>query len=183
MVYPLNIKSHYGYGIGVDIVDDRYDNRGSMKPELRPEIPRKDDGTPDFGAATWPWTPPRSIKWKDKSGRRMPDFHAAHGLNVSSAAHAIIERFEPGVHRFAPVECIYSRGKTVEQRYWLKAGRTVDALDPKASNMVLVHGGYVSAKTFNRLGKVDVPAPSWLDASVRSTIVLRPDQEIGRANV
>lgn len=183
MVNALYITPYYGVDIGIDILDERFDNRGTLKPAFRSETPRRADGSVDFAAMTP--TYPRAIKWKDKAGRRMPDFTSARGANLSVAARTIIERFEPGIHEFIPVECTHSRGGTVEPRYWFRSAQTVDALDPEASNMVMMLGSYRGTNYIKRLQQTDpdkleayglVSLPPWLDLNAPSKFVFKSDR-------
>ena len=79
---------------------------------------------------------PAKIRFDDEHS--PTDFHYVEGLQfVSAAARELIEKFEPGVHQFEPVEYVRSNGDHVEHRFVMFICRRLDSVDRAHTNMIL----------------------------------------------
>ncbi|MFL9841373.1 DUF1629 domain-containing protein [Sphingomonas sp. ST-64] len=170
MAYGLNIQPVYGKYPKVESLDDRFKKIGSLKDEFRHLLPTKADGTPDFSSKRMPILP-NSMLWRDRAGRAAPDFDVSPWLNVSATAKAIIERWEPGVHEFAPVAYTYSRGAT-ETRFWVNVGNRIDAVAGGPSNMALLKRQWRLPRDLLRNNE---PMPDGLDPDAPSKLVFRSE--------
>lgn len=137
MVYGLNVKPEHGYYVDVEPMDGSLDRVELVDP------------TPDGGYMPQGIysgrhiktdTLPRRMQWLDRHGHSVPDFDRQHALNVSASAKALIERLEPGVHQFVPVEYLDRKGDHLENRFFLIVGNRIDSLDHEKTTMVLVRG-------------------------------------------
>lgn len=75
--------------------------------------------------------PKRPLKAIKRSKKQDPEFTFAYGSApcVTGKVKEIIERFEPGVHQFFPIEIIAPNGTPIERgRYMLNVTTLVDAL-------------------------------------------------------
>src|SRR5206468_1749185 len=75
--------------------------------------------------------PKRPLKAVKRSKKQDPEFTYARGANpcVTEKVKAIIERFEPGVHQFFPVDFYSPGGKLLETgRYMLNVTPLVDSI-------------------------------------------------------
>jgi hypothetical protein len=81
---------------------------------------------------------PSKMQWGDQRGRAIPDFDNGLILNVSSRAKALIEKLEPAVHQFLPVDYFDRTGKFIEARYFLIVCNRLDGVDREHSRMRLV---------------------------------------------
>ncbi|MDC7789667.1 hypothetical protein PQJ75_08955 [Rhodoplanes sp. TEM] len=75
--------------------------------------------------------PKRTLKAVKRSKKKDPEFTFAYGSQpcVTEKVKAIIERFEPGVHQFFPVEINSPNGTVLERgRYMLNVTTLVDAI-------------------------------------------------------
>jgi hypothetical protein len=80
---------------------------------------------------------PKRMRWSD-ARYKIPDFDMSGShVGVSERAKALIERFEPGVHQFVPVDYYNGKGKLLERRHFLYACNRIDCLDHDKTTMVL----------------------------------------------
>ena len=84
---------------------------------------------------------PKRVRWLEKKDYPPPDFDKTPYWTVSDRARQVIERIEPGVHQFFPVEYVDSEGRHLENRFWFVVCNRLNAVDGKHSNMVLTPGG------------------------------------------
>ncbi len=61
--------------------------------------------------------------------RQIPDVYRAFGLLVSEKFKAAVERLEPGVHQFFPLELRWEDGSHAAERYWFVPGSRIDSVD------------------------------------------------------
>ena len=80
---------------------------------------------------------PKRVRWLERRDNPPPDFDKTPYWTVSDRARQIIERLEPCVHQFFPVEYVDSDGEHIENRHWFIVCNRLDAVDRKHSNMVL----------------------------------------------
>jgi len=79
---------------------------------------------------------PRRVRFDDEIPAK--DFHYIAGLDfVSAQARAVIEKFEPGLHQFEPVEYVRSDGAHVENRFVMFICQRLDSVDRAHTNMIL----------------------------------------------
>ena len=103
---------------------------------IRPEgghYPKVDAGDPPFRGASYP----PQVRWMEKKDNPPPDFSNTPHPNVSERAKQVIERLEPGVHTFLPVEFLNVRRRHLENRYWFRPGQRIDSLDPERSTLIM----------------------------------------------
>ena len=85
------------------------------------------------GCAVDPDTVPRIVRWRYKEMDRLPDVNLCAGtLLISERVRDVMERFEPGVHQFLPVDIYltpFEAGDVPAARsYWLVVGQHFDAV-------------------------------------------------------
>lgn len=69
------------------------------------------------------------IEWQESSP--VPDIETVHGaLVVSEKFRQIVERFEPGIHQFLPVNYLDRQGMVLVKRYVFVASPTCPTLWP-----------------------------------------------------
>lgn len=87
-----------------------------------------------YGHPIAPETAPKAMIWKSKS-KLPPDY--AFGNNeimlVSGRFRDLVDRFEPNVHQFLPVEMYFNRNDTdpFDTFYWFVCCTLIDSLDPE----------------------------------------------------
>ncbi|MEO7691362.1 MAG: DUF1629 domain-containing protein [Sphingomonas sp.] len=85
-----------------------------------------------------PDSAPKAVLWKSKS-KLPPDY--AFGDNsimlVSSRFRDLVERFEPGVHQFLPVDMYNSKAATepFDCFYWFVVCTLIDSVDPEHTTL------------------------------------------------
>ena len=127
MVYLLGIPTYNPQPDDVEFVD------GNMGL-LQLLDPTRDDGRLDRSLRTGrpvdPTHVPTKVEWHD-SERPMPDYdtHWGANINVSERIRAIIERFEPGVHQFLPLECQNIGQGTIEHRWFMVPCVRIDSVN------------------------------------------------------
>jgi hypothetical protein len=77
-----------------------------------------------------PLAVPTSVCWESKN-KKLPDAVKCRGVDVvSEAVREVIERFEPGLHQFLPVDVHRPQEKEpFEHRYWMVVCRRIDSAD------------------------------------------------------
>lgn len=79
---------------------------------------------------------PKKVRYDD--ARPVLDFDTMEAVDfVSPRAMALIERFEPGVHQFEPVEYVRSDGTHVADMFVFVVCRRLDTMDRAQTNMIL----------------------------------------------
>jgi hypothetical protein len=150
VVYGLNIDTPYesyfsiepldGDFSKVKLVDDSFDG-GDIPAALSAGRPVKPEHVPTRGK----WTGGR---------RKVPDFDNCFCVNVSEAAHALIERFEPDTHQFLPFDCFNGKGELLERRWYLIICNRIDSLDYDLTTCVL--------QTIHVLPEYQTPGREWM---------------------
>ena len=134
MVYGLYIDTPYAYYIGTDQLDGDFDKVTVV------------DRTPDGGSMVgilqegrWvdPTFVPTKMRWKGGKRYPIPDFDRSRCINVSERAKALIERFEPGVHQFLPVDYYNKQDEFLEHRWFLVIGQRLDSTDHERTTFVM----------------------------------------------
>jgi Immunity protein family (Imm11) len=99
------------------------------------------------GCAVDPGTVPRMVRWCDKQMDRVIDVDMTHNtMLVSERVRDVMERFEPGVHQFLPVDIYLSPFEAgdvpVARSYWLVVGQYFDAVSAEHTHqprVVITH--------------------------------------------
>ncbi|MGH6617650.1 hypothetical protein, partial [Sphingomonas sp.] len=60
---------------------------------------------------------PTRMLWKGPPESKIGDFNRQNLLNVSEKAKALIEKWEPRIHQFVPVDFVNRKGALLEKRY------------------------------------------------------------------
>lgn len=126
MVYGLNAKPAQGYYVDYEALD------GDMGAVKLLDDARDEGGKPSLpfaGRAIDPTHVPTRVKWKDRKKQPMADFDGGPLESVSARAKALIEKFEPGVHQFLPVEFVDIDGDFLEHRWFLIVCNRLDTID------------------------------------------------------
>jgi len=99
------------------------------------------------GCAVDPDTVPRMARWCWKEMDRVPDVDMTHNTTMlSERVRDVMERFEPGVHQFLPVDIYLTPFKAgdvpVVRSYWLVVGQYFDAVSAEHTHqprVVITH--------------------------------------------
>jgi hypothetical protein len=90
-----------------------------------------DNGDLNLGRQIKPDNVPTKFEWGGPKNRKLPD--ALHGRSivfVSDRLREIIERFEPGVHQFFPIDIIYKSNKELAAKmFFLNICTRLDSVD------------------------------------------------------
>jgi hypothetical protein len=135
MVHGLYVVPTTDYYIGADALDGNFD-----KIKVVDKTP--DGGTLVYGylsgRAVDPALMPTKMRWL--GGKvKIPDFTGGRCVCVSERAKALIERFEPDVHQFIPVDYYYGTSDVKERRYFFICCNRIDSLDHPKTTFVLKH--------------------------------------------
>ena len=125
-------------------------------------------------------TLPKKMRYDD--ARPPLDFDATEALQfVSPRAKALIERFEPGVHQFEPIEYVRSDGTHVADMFVFIVCRRLDTMDRAHTNMILYDNlRWLPAKSVRRYDPNLVPPGTDLEAPARAVFNLG---QIGDAGI
>lgn len=111
------------------------------------------------------------MRWMGPLDPPIPDFDQATLLNVSGRAKAFIERIEPGVHQFVPVDYFDKNDKFFEKRYFWVICNRIDSVDRQHTTFILRKGKvWRSATTLFRRGELQ-EIPSHIDPSQPGKLV------------
>ena len=80
---------------------------------------------------------PTRMLWDEAAGA-IPDFEASLADNISERAKALIERFEPDVHQFIPVDYVLGDGKLLEKRWFLVPCHRIDSTDHDLTTFAMI---------------------------------------------
>jgi hypothetical protein len=80
---------------------------------------------------------PTRMLWDEAAGP-IPDFEGSLAYNISERARALIERFEPDVHQFIPVDYFLSDGKLLEKRWFLVCCHRIDSTDHDLTTFAMI---------------------------------------------
>jgi hypothetical protein len=135
MVHGLYVVPTVDYSIGSTPLDGDID-----KVRVADKTPDGGDlfGAFESGRAVDTTLMPTKMRW-DGGKIKMPDFDRSHCINVSERAKALIERFEPHVHQFIPVDYYYGTSDVKERRYFFICCNRIDSLDHDKTTFVLRH--------------------------------------------
>lgn len=141
MVYGLNIVPVHGFYVKVEMLDGN------------PSAIRSLDQEPDGGVSFRGFTSgrpchddhfPTKMRWMGSVDPAIPDFDQAHLLNVSARAKEFIERFEPNIHQFLPVDYLDKLDNLIEKRYFWVVCNRIDSLDHGRTTFILHVRAWVS---------------------------------------
>jgi hypothetical protein len=99
-------------------------------------------GDLNLGRVIKPDNVPTKFEWGGPKNRKLPD--ALHGRSivfVSDRLKEIIERFEPSVHQFFPIDIIYKSNKELAAKmFYLNICTSLDSVDHDLSTCELQNG-------------------------------------------
>jgi hypothetical protein len=179
MVYALRIQTGYLYTVvatpldgdlnKVSPVDESWDG-GAVPYSLYGGRPVKIELLP------------KRMRWSD-ARYKIPDFESSGShVGVSERAKALIERFEPGVHQFVPIDYYNGKGKLLERRHFLYVCNRIDCLDHDKTTMVLITRHVLPA--YARPGKEwSRRWTSVFDLTVRGETTLIPPPSVARHEI
>lgn len=135
MVFHLSASNPYEEAVYTSVIEDRRKKPMSEMAFLHPDevhwrAKRPNKAVLLQGYPVDPTSAPKKLLWESKR-RAVPDVVAFQQvLAVCARFKDLVERFEPGVHRFIPV-AVYPGDKNREpvERYWLNICRRLDSLD------------------------------------------------------
>lgn len=61
--------------------------------------------------------------------RPIPDIYDPYGLLVSAKFKDVVERFEPNLHQFFPIELVWTDGRHAADRFWFVPCARLDTVD------------------------------------------------------
>lgn len=138
MVYSIGKVSVYETEPDNEVVGTRegvWDKVEYLHPDSVDKIARaRRRSLMSYGYPVVPETAPKAVLWKSKT-KLPPDY--AFGNNeimlVSVRFRDLVERFEPGIHQFLPVEMYFSKKdeKPFDTFYWFVCCQLIDSLDPE----------------------------------------------------
>lgn len=134
LVYQFRSVPHYSSYIGIKILIPKVDNLSGVKflhPEQVDQVSKMSSSPATKGYAVDPATMPTGICYESKN-KPMPDVETTRGVDiVSERVRDVIERFEPGVHQFLPVDVYRPKAKEPFARhFWMIVCRRIDSIDP-----------------------------------------------------
>ncbi|MBE1206266.1 imm11 family protein [Aminobacter carboxidus] len=65
----------------------------------------------------------------DGPRRRITDIYSGYGLFVDEKFKGVVERLEPNLHQFFPVEFVWKNGSHAAHRYWFAPCTRLDTVD------------------------------------------------------
>jgi hypothetical protein len=80
---------------------------------------------------------PTRMFWDEAAGP-IPDFELSLALNISERARVLIERLEPDVHQFIPVDYFLSDGTLAEKRWFLVPCHRIDSTDHDLTTFAMI---------------------------------------------
>ncbi|PKP64007.1 MAG: hypothetical protein CVT85_12605 [Alphaproteobacteria bacterium HGW-Alphaproteobacteria-7] len=142
MVYAVATQSlnrKYGF---VELELIRGD--GDLK-KVELQDPNQDDGKYMHHEHGRHWDSGRALKvnyipkqLRRRSGRNIPDFNKFNGLFVvSDKFKSIVERLEPGVHQFIPLQIVEKGGEVLTDMWFMVVCNRLDTVDRERTTMVL----------------------------------------------
>lgn len=163
MIWMLLPKSTGTYSVDLDLLDGDWDK--NALEDMSVDIGRKPLRRPDF------YQSGRRVRTEflptkaQRSGGQQPveDFKKVGLAQICSGAfRGLVERFDPGVHQFEPLE-IVDRNGTAEERqfYWFFPKTRLHALDPARVSPQLNELGYFSLST---------PVDEWNFVFLKNTV-------------
>lgn len=72
---------------------------------------------------------PTKIKWKDKKYPPYDVFKSRGLIVVSDTFKKVVEKFEPSVHQFFPIEVLYDDNRQAKQMYFFNICNRLDTMD------------------------------------------------------
>jgi hypothetical protein len=133
VIYQFIERSPFAHRVGKRIIGPKGSDLSAV-PFLHPDqvdAASKVGMTPmTEGYPVDPAAVPKAVLWESKD-KPLPDVTMLHGVNiVSERVKDIIERFEPGVHQFLPVDLYRPKqDKPFAHAYWLVVCKRIDSVD------------------------------------------------------
>lgn len=179
MVYGLSSKPTQGYYVDFEVLD------GVMDAIRLIDDSRDEGGKPLVrmsGRAIDPTHVPTRVVWKDRKKQPLADFDGGPFLSVSDRAKALIERFEPGVHQFLPVEFFDIDGELQEKRWFFICCNRLDTIDREHVRGYMLLRGWRWRSTQDWLRDRPDEIPADYDISQPCELVFNKGQ-IGSAHI
>ncbi|AQR75173.1 imm11 family protein [Sphingomonas sp. LM7] len=122
---------------------------------------------------------PKVVRIAD--ARHLVDFDTDGALKYASArARDLIERFEPGIHQFEPVDFVDRKGAKVADMFVVFVCRRLDTVDREHTNMLLSPSFWRPARDVARRKPGLVPPGYDLDQPSRRVI---SERQVGGAHL
>lgn len=141
MVYSIGKKSPYDTDPVNEVIGGgaAWENLRFLDPEAVDRRAKMPGRIPlGQGYPVVPDSAPKSFLWRSTS-KLPPDY--AFGDNsvmlVSPRFRDLVEKFEPGVHQFLPVDMFNSKtaAEPFDRYYWFVACNAIDSLDPEQTTL------------------------------------------------
>ncbi|MBB5697795.1 imm11 family protein [Sphingomonas yantingensis] len=139
MVYSLGKKSPYDTDPRHEVVDgEAWAKVEFLRPDRVDRIARaRRYPLMRYGYPVVPDSAPKTVLW---SSRRLPPPDYAFGNNeimlVSGRFRDLVERFEPDVHQFLPVDMVHKKGEApFDTFYWFVCCQLIDSIDPDRTTL------------------------------------------------
>ena len=168
MVYGLNSYPTQGYSVEYEALD------GDIKAVKLLDDTPDEGGRPSILRGGRPIDPthvPTRVRWKDRKKLPMGDFDGGPIESVSARAKALIERFEPEMHQFLPVEFVDIDGNFLEHRWFLIVCNRLDTIDRKQVQGFLLWRGKSWTPIQDYLRDMPNEIPPGYDATQKSKLV------------
>uniref|UniRef100_UPI00123DAC02 imm11 family protein n=1 Tax=Roseibium sediminis TaxID=1775174 RepID=UPI00123DAC02 len=130
VVYSIGSRAEAPHTISFKPLDGNYKKIGYVDRTFdMGHTPLFDTGEMYAGRAVKPDHVPTRAEWGSKR-YPVPDAVLSYAMYfVSEAFKDIIERHEPGVHQFFPVEVVYKDGSFARQMYFFNICHRLDTMD------------------------------------------------------
>lgn len=153
MVYFLSHKNDEVYSYGIKALDGDVD-------KIQPTDLSRDVGVRISANYVYTGRPyekdhiPTRIELEGPK-RKIPDLYSGYGLFVDEKFKATVEKFEPDVHQFFPVEFVWKDGSHAASRYWFVPCNRLDTVDREKTtfefrNVWFLDGSRDKDLVFNR---------------------------------
>lgn len=131
------IIDELSYGIGLSAEDEGFERKVKRVGEEPDRADRNVDGYRALSLGVPIASPenlPKRITWEGPK-RPVADFHKIFGLFlVRKKVRDIVERLDPNVHQFAPVDVVWTDGESVKgQFYWFIVAQAFDTIHQENS--------------------------------------------------
>lgn len=134
LIYQFIDDTPYASIIGSKLLAPKSENLSAVKflyPDQVSPVSKLGVSPPTEGYPVDPATMPTAVSFESKN-KALPDVFKVRMVNiVSERVRNVIERFEPGIHQFIPVDMYRPKAKEPFARhYWMIVCRRIDSVDP-----------------------------------------------------